>query len=115
MTRTTEPECFIYRLAPGRGEDYDRYHADVWPEVVEALRLQGIADYRIYRRGDLVISVLTRLVDHVPSPLPEHLAVRSREWADLMAPHFLETTDDAGDPLFATPVFDITETEGRNR
>lgn len=115
IERTTEPECFVYHLEPGRGADYDRFHADVWPEVVDALRLQGVADYRIYRRGDLVISVLTRHSDRPAADLPTHLADRSREWSELMAPLFTAAADRNGDPLFASCVFDIAETEGRRR
>lgn len=112
IVQTTEPECFIYYLVPDRGEEYDRYHAEVWPEVLEALRLTGIVDYRIYRRGDLVISTITRSSVFVEVPLPERLAARLREWRVMMAPLFTSAADEAGDPLFATCVFSLTADQG---
>ena len=98
-------ECYIYRLVPGQGPLYDRYHADVWPEVRESLRASGITDYSIYRRGDLVISVWTRdLAAPAPELSPE-IRQRIHEWDALMEPLFVTYQDEQGQPLFAERIF----------
>lgn len=98
-------ECFVYHLVPGQGPLYDRYHADVWPEVIESIRAAGVVDYTIYRRGDLVVSVWTRDPD---APAPElDPAVRRRvaEWDALMEPLFVAYQDEHSQPLFAERIF----------
>ncbi|WP_136588191.1 L-rhamnose mutarotase [Streptomyces sp. BPSDS2] len=37
-------------------EDYERYHRDVWPEVLAAISAAGIQNYSIYRFKTLLFS-----------------------------------------------------------
>jgi L-rhamnose mutarotase len=53
-----QQECFLYYLKPGAGPEYDRLHAQALPEIRDRLSRHGVFDYSIFRRGDLVISVL---------------------------------------------------------
>jgi L-rhamnose mutarotase len=39
------------RLKPGAEEDYDRCHAAVWPEVLEAISRVGVTRWHIFRDG----------------------------------------------------------------
>jgi L-rhamnose mutarotase len=39
------------RLQPGAVERYERYHREVWPEVLSAIRRSGITEYVIFRDG----------------------------------------------------------------
>ena len=39
------------RLKPGSEERYEEYHRAVWPEVVEAIKANGIRKYFIFRDG----------------------------------------------------------------
>ncbi len=39
------------RLKPGEVERYERYHQQVWPEVLAAIRRAGITRYLIFRDG----------------------------------------------------------------
>jgi L-rhamnose mutarotase len=96
-------KCVIYRLRPGAGPEYDRRHAAVWPEVVVALRAQGVRDYSIFRRGDLVISVL-RVDPTVGDPDPAQVAAQVA-WSESLADLFESITDAAGQPLTAHRVF----------
>ena len=104
-------ECFIYQLRPGCAEEYEKHHARVWPEVITALRGTGITEYTIYRRDDLVISVLRREAEPASGELPPAARARVEEWDALMAPLFLESADAQGVPLFATPIFDLGEAQ----
>jgi L-rhamnose mutarotase len=39
------------RLKPGSEERYEQYHRAVWPEVIEAIKRNGIRRYFIFREG----------------------------------------------------------------
>ncbi len=41
-----ERVAFTMRLLPGAEAEYRRRHADVWPEMLQALREGGVSDYR---------------------------------------------------------------------
>ena len=38
-------------LRPDRIEQYERLHADVWPEVLDQIRRSNIRNYTIFREG----------------------------------------------------------------
>jgi L-rhamnose mutarotase len=48
--------CFTFRLRPGMADEYQRRHDEIWPELVDALRAAGIANYTLFRRDDQVIA-----------------------------------------------------------
>lgn len=37
-------------------DEYERRHADVWPELLTALRESGFSNYSLFRRGTEVIA-----------------------------------------------------------
>jgi L-rhamnose mutarotase len=46
--------AFLLRLKPGTGQDYDRAHRKVWPEMLALLKRAGISQYSIFRRDELL-------------------------------------------------------------
>ena len=42
---------FTFRLAPGTEAEYERAHAEIWPELVADLRAAGWSNYTLFRRG----------------------------------------------------------------
>jgi L-rhamnose mutarotase len=46
----------VLRLREGAEDEYDRLHAAVWPEVLDAIRRMGIANYSIFRYGAWLFS-----------------------------------------------------------
>jgi L-rhamnose mutarotase len=54
----TERIAFAMALRPGAEAEYRRRHADVWPEMLEALRAAGAHNYSIYIHGNDLIGVL---------------------------------------------------------
>lgn len=46
----------VWRAKPGKAEEYQRIHAEVWPEVEELLREAGVRKYVIYAWGDIFFS-----------------------------------------------------------
>jgi len=43
--------CFGLRLYPGTEAEYDRRNADMWPDLVAAIRESGIRNFSAFRRG----------------------------------------------------------------
>lgn len=103
MPDTDEQECFIYWLKPGAGPEYDRLHAQALPEIRERLRRRGAYDYSIFRRGDLVISVLRH---RPPEPYDDPaLDELQQEWSQTLRPLFACIADVDGNRLTAHQVF----------
>jgi L-rhamnose mutarotase len=46
----------VIGLKPGCVEDYRKYHAAVWPEVIAKMQECNIANYSIYRKDDMLFS-----------------------------------------------------------
>jgi len=49
---------FTMRLVTGQEAEYRRRHADVWPEMLDALRAAGARDYSIFIDGDVLFAYL---------------------------------------------------------
>jgi L-rhamnose mutarotase len=49
--------CHVFRIAPGTEDEYVRRHVEIWPELVEAMKASGFANYTLFRRGLEVIAV----------------------------------------------------------
>jgi len=102
-------KCFVYHLLPGQESSYDRYHAQVWPEVIEEIRASGIVEYDIYRRGTLVISVVTHDPSATGRPVSTEVAAKVDEWHARMAPLFDASAGEDGEPLYAQRIFALSE------
>jgi L-rhamnose mutarotase len=48
--------CYTFELMAGMEEEYERRHAQVWPELVDALKEAGFSNYSLFRRGTEVIA-----------------------------------------------------------
>jgi L-rhamnose mutarotase len=49
--------CHAFQVVAGREEEYVRRHVEIWPELVEAMKAAGYANYTLFRRGLDVIAV----------------------------------------------------------
>ncbi len=66
---------------------YEEYHANVWPEVLAALKEVGVIDMKIYRLGRrLFMFMQTEDEFDLNVDMPRYLTLhpRCREWEDLM-------------------------------
>ena len=51
--------CFVSRIRPDQVETYKRRHAEVWPEMLEALHETGWRDYTLHLAPDgLLVGVV---------------------------------------------------------
>lgn len=84
-----EKYAFKMKLNPGQTEEYKKRHDQIWPELVDLLRVSGIRDYSIYldEETHTLFGVLWRSADHRMDTMPDH-PVMQKWWAymaDLMA------------------------------
>lgn len=48
--------CFVLKIRPDRIEEYESRHAEVWPELLEAMSAAGIRNYSLSRQGlDVIV------------------------------------------------------------
>lgn len=50
-----ERVCFVMRVRPEAMEEYRRRHAEVWPEMLDALRRTGWRNYSLFAADDGMI------------------------------------------------------------
>ena len=84
------PERIAFRmnLNPGQAAEYEKRHDEIWPELAQALKDAGVADYSIWLDPETshLFAILTRTDDHTMDALPQTEVVR-RWWkfmADIM-------------------------------
>jgi L-rhamnose mutarotase len=91
----TQRTGFVLSVKPERIDDYVRAHAEVWPEMLEALRGAGIRNYTIFRSGNQVFGYFE--ADDL-GRAEAHLAAQevSARWQDAMAGFLDERVPDSG-------------------
>jgi L-rhamnose mutarotase len=76
--------AWVMKLKPGSEAIYKQKHDEIWPELVDLLRRQGVRNYSIYRYGLLLFAYLER-----DAPAPEgqpHDPIILRWWK-MMEPY----------------------------
>ena len=48
--------CFTFEIKPGTEAEYKKRHDEIWPELVEAIKDAGLANYSLFRRGTEIIA-----------------------------------------------------------
>jgi len=91
----TQRSAFVLRVRSDRIDEYVEAHANVWPEMLQALREAGIRNYSIFRAGNEVFGYfesddLERAAAYLDSS-----EVNAR-WQDTMADLLEERVPDAG-------------------
>ena len=93
----TERVAFVLRVRPDKIDEYVAAHANVWPEMLDALRHAGVRNYSIFRDGNQVFGYfeaddLARAAAHLAG---QDVCTR---WQDAMADLLEERVPDAGPP-----------------
>jgi L-rhamnose mutarotase len=53
-------QAWVMKLRPGHEAIYKQRHDELWPELAEMMRRDGIRNYSIYRHGLLLFAYLER-------------------------------------------------------
>jgi L-rhamnose mutarotase len=48
--------CFRFEIYPGQEAEYKRRHDEIWPELVDAIKESGFANYSLFRRGQEIVA-----------------------------------------------------------
>ena len=91
--------AFRMTLAPGAAAEYERRHDRIFPELAQALKAAGIADYSIWHdpQSDHLFAILTRSDDHGMDKLADSAIVR--RWWTYMADIMLTGAGNAPDQV----------------
>ena len=74
-------------LKPGSEELYKRYHAAVWPEVLEMIRECNIRNYSIYRKDNMLFSYFEYHGTDLKKDWAKMAAhAKTQEWWAIMGP-----------------------------
>ena len=79
--------AMVIRLKPEAEEDYKRYHAAVWPEVLEMLRECNIRNYSIFLKDGYLFSYFEYHGEDMEADWAKMAAHRkTQEWWAIIKP-----------------------------
>jgi L-rhamnose mutarotase len=77
----------VIKLKPGAADVYRKYHAAVWPEVLERITQCNIRNYSIYFKDDTLFSYYEYHGSDIKSDLAKMAAdPKTQEWWAVMEP-----------------------------
>ncbi|KIP51550.1 L-rhamnose mutarotase [Leucobacter komagatae] len=77
----------VIGVPPQHWEAYERYHAAVWPTVLEQIALSNIQNYSIYRHGELLFSYFEYVGDDYEADMARMAAdPETQRWWSLQQP-----------------------------
>ena len=84
-----ERVCFLLQIRPERLAEYLRVHADVWPEMLEALSAAGWRNYSLFlRRSDGLVVGYLETDDFAAAQAAMAGTDVNERWQAGMAPYF---------------------------
>ncbi|MGB3375744.1 MAG: L-rhamnose mutarotase [Microbacterium sp.] len=95
----------MYRLRAGAGEEYDRRHRTVWPEMFELFTDVGIHDYTIWRSDEVVVCSLRTRESFEQTAVALRTSDVQARWTASLSDLFERVADDNGQPLWLREVF----------
>jgi L-rhamnose mutarotase len=91
--------CFTLHVPLEHHEAYRRAHADVWPEMLEALREAGWSNYSLFLRADGLLVGYLESEDFAAAQRAMASTAVNDRWQREMARLFGERADEAIAPL----------------
>ena len=77
----------VIKVRPEKIEEYERYHAAVWPEVLATIRRCNIRNYSIFRKDDLLFGYFEyHGADYAADMAKMAADAKTQEWWALMGP-----------------------------
>jgi len=70
-----------------RLEEYKKYHADVWPEILDMIRQCNIRNYSIFYKDSLLFAYFEYVGEDFVADMAKMAAdPKTQEWWDIMMP-----------------------------
>ena len=80
--------CFLLRVRPDRLDAYRAAHADVWPEMLDALRRHGWGNYSLFLRDDGLLVGYCETPDFAAAVAGMQDEAVNARWQTAMAGYF---------------------------
>lgn len=80
--------CFLLKVKPDYLDEYKRRHAEVWPEMLDALRACGWRNYSLFLRDDGLLVGYLETDDFAASREAMSKQEVNARWQTDMAPFF---------------------------
>jgi L-rhamnose mutarotase len=97
----------VVEIRPEAIEEYERIHADVWPEVLAALTRANVHNYSIFRHGELLFSYWEYMgEDFVADMKVIADDPVSQKW-DVLTSQMLRAPEDAPPGVLTLPIPEI--------
>lgn len=97
--------CYTFELLPGTIETYEREHAEIWPEVIDAMKDAGIIEYSLFRRDHTVTAY-----GECRDPIAQTFAAldadtRNAKWSRHIRTLMHDPVDDHGNLLMSPEIW----------
>ena len=77
----------VIRLKPGKLDEYKKYHADVWPGVLDTIRQCHIRNYSIFHKDGYLFAYFEYYGDDLAADMAKMAADPiTQKWWDIMMP-----------------------------
>ena len=74
-------------VKPAELEEYKRYHAAVWPEILDMIRQCNIRNYSIFLKDHMLFAYFEYIGDDFDADMAKMAAdPKTQEWWDIMMP-----------------------------
>ena len=80
--------CYLLKVRPEKMAEYKRRHAEVWPEMLDALRETGWRNYSIFLREDGLLIGYLETDDFASARAGMKKFAVNEKWQAEMAPFF---------------------------
>lgn len=102
-----ERACFTFEIYPGMEGEYQRRHDEIWPEMVEALKASGFANYTLFRRGTTVVGHVECHPDRKTAFAAMGATEVNARWQESFGEVIARIVDDDGELFWAGEVWHL--------
>jgi L-rhamnose mutarotase len=99
--------CYVFELAPGQEEEYLRRHAEVWPEVIDAIKDAGFANYSLFKRGREVYAYAECEPDVATAMARLEATEVNARWSEFIRSVMVRAVDESGRLLVADEIWHL--------
>jgi L-rhamnose mutarotase len=89
--------CFTFEIRPGTEAEYKRRHDEIWPELVDAIKDAGFANYSLFRRGAQIVAYVECHPDAATAFAKLGPTDVNRRWAQWFEDVIVSLTDENGE------------------